>query len=78
MLAPPGSTFRSPAARLTSGHGSRLEGWAASLRHALRVMETRRELARLDERLLCDIGMTRAEALTEAQRAPWDMRHRRG
>ncbi|HWL83940.1 MAG TPA: DUF1127 domain-containing protein [Roseomonas sp.] len=55
-----------------------MEGWTAAWRYALRVTETRRELATLDERLLRDVGVTSSEARMEARRAPWDLRHQRG
>lgn len=38
-----------------------------------RAIETRRTLAALDDRMLKDIGIGRAEALAEAGRAPWDL-----
>ena len=47
----------------------RLPGLAA-MYHAL---VTRRQLARLDDRMLKDIGLSRADALAEAARAPWDV-----
>jgi uncharacterized protein YjiS (DUF1127 family) len=40
--------------------------------HAIRVIVSRRELLDRDPRLLADIGLTRAQALAEAARAPWD------
>lgn len=40
---------------------------------ALRVAEGRRALAAMDDRMLADIGLSRAEALAEASRAPWDL-----
>ncbi len=39
----------------------------------LRTMASRRHLARLDERALKDIGLSRAQALEEANRMPWDV-----
>lgn len=33
---------------------------------------TRRLLAELDPRLLKDVGLSRGEAIVEAERAPWD------
>ena len=39
----------------------------------LRNARTRRQLARLDERALKDIGLSRAGALAEAERVPWDL-----
>jgi uncharacterized protein YjiS (DUF1127 family) len=46
--------------------------WAA-MSVALRTMVTRRDLVELDERALADVGLTRAEALSEARRTPWDL-----
>lgn len=48
-------------------------GWLGWLATTLRTIETRRHLARMDDRMLKDIGLTRAEALEEAGRAPWDL-----
>ena len=39
---------------------------------AMRARRTRRELMEMDGRMLSDIGIGRAEAWTEAQRAVWD------
>jgi uncharacterized protein YjiS (DUF1127 family) len=44
-----------------------------SLRHRLDVWRTRRALARLDAHLLSDIGLTREDALREAQMTVWDV-----
>lgn len=38
-----------------------------------RAVETRRQLAKLDDAALRDIGISRADALMEAKRAPWDL-----
>jgi len=70
-----------PAPRATSGltvRGGRLverrgTGWFAWLIETLRVMETRRDLAEMDTRMLRDIGISHGEALREAARAPWDI-----
>ncbi len=43
----------------------------------LRAIRTRRVLAELDPRLLKDIGVSRADALAEASRMPWDLGPRR-
>lgn len=43
----------------------------------LRAIRTRRQLARMDDRMLKDIGLSRAEALAEAGRAPWNLDPRR-
>ena len=37
------------------------------------VARSRRALARLDADGLADVGLTRAAALNEARRAPWDV-----
>jgi uncharacterized protein YjiS (DUF1127 family) len=36
------------------------------------LARSRRSLLKLDDHLLRDIGLTRAEALAEAERASWD------
>jgi hypothetical protein len=48
-------------------------GWLDWLTITLRVVTTRRQLAQMDDRMLKDIGITRSEALMEAERAPWDI-----
>ena len=45
-------------------------GW---LRAALAVLRSRRDLARLDGRLLDDIGLCETEARTEYKRPVWDV-----
>jgi uncharacterized protein YjiS (DUF1127 family) len=40
----------------------------------LEAKRTRRLLTEMDPRLLADIGTTRAEAITEANRPFWDIR----
>lgn len=50
-----------------------LHGFSAALRQAWVAVETRRDLAEMDDRMLRDIGISRAEALHEADRAPWDL-----
>ena len=47
--------------------------WFQWLRRALQAIESRRVLAEMDDRMLADIGVSRAEALREAVRAPWDL-----
>ena len=66
------SNARSPALLLPRLALPRLPGLAAMLHAAA----TRRQLARLDERMLKDIGLSRADALAEAGRAPWDLEPR--
>lgn len=50
----------------------RQAGWLAWLAAAMRAIETRHRLAEMDDRMLKDIGISRADALREADRAPWD------
>ncbi len=47
--------------------------WLGWLALTMRAVETRRYLAQMDDRMLKDIGITRADALQEAGRAPWDL-----
>lgn len=47
-----------------------LPGFRTMLRAAL----TRRQLAEMDDRMLRDIGISRVDALAEAERVPWDLR----
>jgi uncharacterized protein YjiS (DUF1127 family) len=58
------------AARRRRAAGQEWLGWLATM---LRAIETRRELARMDDRMLKDIGVSRADAEREATRAPWDV-----
>ncbi|MDI3307538.1 MAG: DUF1127 domain-containing protein [Acetobacteraceae bacterium] len=66
-------------ADMVAGSGLRLAlgfrpgRWRLSLRAMLRAARTRRELAEAEDRILRDIGISRAEALAEAMRAPWDL-----
>jgi uncharacterized protein YjiS (DUF1127 family) len=43
------------------------------LRTMWRAIQTRRQLAEMDDRMLRDIGISRADALHEAERLPWDL-----
>ena len=45
-------------------------GWVAA---AVASYRQRRALARLDDARLADLGLSRAEALTEARRPVWDV-----
>lgn len=53
------------------------QGALPALRSMLRAIATRRQLADLDPRGLADLGLSRADALAEAARAPWDVAPRR-
>lgn len=44
----------------------------ASVRYTLDLWRQRRALARLDDAMLADIGITRAEAQLEAERPLWN------
>lgn len=43
------------------------------LRAMLQAIRTRRQLAGMDDRMLRDIGISRVDALREAERLPWDL-----
>ncbi|TCZ57146.1 DUF1127 domain-containing protein [Roseicella aquatilis] len=43
------------------------------LRAMWRAIQTRRQLAEMDDRMLRDIGISRVDALHEAERLPWDL-----
>ena len=43
-----------------------------AIRNAIAVWRQRRDLARLDDRALDDIGLSRTEARREARRPIWD------
>ena len=43
------------------------------LRAMWRALQTRRQLAEMDDRMLRDIGISRVDALQEADRLPWDL-----
>ena len=73
--------LRSHAAH--AAHTNWLDGARATLRtlaraanRAWRNAVTRREMADLDDRMLADIGVTRAAVLAEKDRFPWDDRPR--
>jgi uncharacterized protein YjiS (DUF1127 family) len=74
--------LRSHAAH--AAHSNWLDDARAALRtlaraanRAWRNAVTRRELVELDDRMLADIGVTRAAVLAEMDRFPWDGRPRR-
>ncbi len=50
----------------------RRSGLFARLWRMAALRRQRADLARLDDRLLCDIGLTRAAAEAEAARPAWD------
>lgn len=66
-----------PLSRDMPATAARLAGWFAWMCRTLQAVESRRHLAGMDARMLADIGISRAEALQEAARAPWDHAPRR-
>ncbi len=59
------------ASRLLQGV-SLLSRLPSRLIHISALVRSRRSLSRLDDHLLRDIGLTRAQALAEADRRAWD------
>ncbi len=51
--------------------GSQLYDWAGVVRTWLQRSRQRRALAELDDRMLCDIGVTRLQAQREAAKPFW-------
>jgi uncharacterized protein YjiS (DUF1127 family) len=66
----PLSTSAQSTAPAPQGAG---RGWLARLHEILSVAATRRQLAEADDRMLADLGISRAQARFEASRAPWDL-----
>jgi uncharacterized protein YjiS (DUF1127 family) len=50
-----------------------LAEWSELLRLVLRTWQTRRALLEMTPRELSDIGISRATAIEEASRLPWDI-----
>ncbi len=66
--------------RLYMDAGAPLRCLARMARRAVemrRAMEGRKAISRMDARMLADIGLSRAEALEEINRKPWDIGPRR-
>jgi uncharacterized protein YjiS (DUF1127 family) len=55
------------------GNGHRLAGLLSRLRRHTEIVVSRRHLARLDDRMLKDLGLSRSQAIYEASRQPWDI-----
>ena len=55
----------------------RLRAVIARLSEMRRAVEGRRAIARMDARMLADIGLSHGEAIEEASRRPWDTAQRR-
>lgn len=58
---------------LASGSRTRVRTAMKMLRRWYQVARERNQLAKLDERALKDIGVSRSEALAEAERPFWDV-----
>jgi uncharacterized protein YjiS (DUF1127 family) len=65
--------FASHAAHRLHFDRARVRGFAEFLSRMAQAIETRRQLAEMDQRMLSDIGISRADALAEYERAPWDL-----
>ncbi|MBN8892539.1 MAG: hypothetical protein BGP12_07390 [Rhodospirillales bacterium 70-18] len=51
-----------------------IKRFGGQFRRALHVIATRPDVSRLDDRMLQDLGISRAQAEFEASRAPWRLR----
>lgn len=47
----------------------------ARLRNMMTLRRERQQLRALDDHILADIGVTRAQALQESRKTPWDAPH---
>ncbi|MFN3642500.1 MAG: DUF1127 domain-containing protein [Gemmobacter sp.] len=61
-----------PAASARTVRGAIAALWS-TIRVARGLRRQRARLAGLDDHLLADIGLTRAQAMGEARRPPWDV-----
>ena len=57
--------------RLTARLSAAAKRFGASFRRALHVLATRPDVSKLDDRMLADLGISRAQAEFEASRSPW-------
>ena len=58
-----------PLVRLSTGCGHVAAALLAAARHTRRLAETRRSVARMDEHMLADIGVSRAQMTFEIEHA---------
>jgi uncharacterized protein YjiS (DUF1127 family) len=56
------------------GRGRAVIAWLKEVHHAV---EGRRAIARMDARMLSDIGLSHGEARHEISRLPWDIEKRK-
>lgn len=66
----PAASLHAPAIAALAG---KLRVAVARFMAARRAVETRQALLEMDQRMLSDIGVTHAQAVEEARRAPWDL-----
>ncbi len=57
---------------VVSRAGASIALMAARLAEIRQAVQGRRAIARMDARMLSDIGLSRAEAMREINRKPWD------
>jgi uncharacterized protein YjiS (DUF1127 family) len=69
----PTHTLSAQAAQFLHLDGARVRGLVRLLSRIGQAIETRRQLAEMDDRMLSDIGISRADALAEYERASWDL-----
>lgn len=67
------ASLHTSSATLDRVQGRGGKGIFARIVEGFALAAQRRQLASLDDALLRDIGLTRAEARREAARAPWDV-----
>ena len=68
----PARTLSAHAAHGLRIDRGRIRRFARFLSGMAQAIATRRQLAEMDDRMLSDIGISRADALAEFSRAPWD------
>jgi uncharacterized protein YjiS (DUF1127 family) len=66
-------TFSAQGTHLLHLDQGRIRGFVRFFSRMAEAIETRRQLAGMDDRMLSDIGISRADALAEYERAPWDL-----
>jgi len=54
-------------------HTAKPVNFFGKLRQMAAMARQRRQLAALDDHMLCDIGVCRKEAAIESAKAPWDV-----
>lgn len=72
-LSPTQSASICAAQDQSPGLALRLTAVAAWIKQAWSVQRQRKALTKMDDRMLADIGLTRAQAYQEASRPFWDL-----